>query len=246
MPIHRIRRSTFTGLLLFTLSRVGIAQSVPEIPQIRVTGRATISVPPERADVDVGVVTEATEAREAARRNAEKLDAVKQAVLAAVGRDTKLETVQYSLQPVYRRSPEPGNEPTVSGYTATNVLRVKELAIDSVGSVIDAATRSGANTVSNIGFGLRNEDEAKLRALGAAAVDAREKAEALAHALGVQTGRILSVLEGEPDVVRPMPAFRAQMSIAPAEPQTAIGPNAIEFHASVTLVVEIMPRDARP
>lgn len=236
-----VDRPALAGLVVLALAGPAIGQSQPDTPQIRVTGQATISVQPERAAVDLGVVTESTEARQAARLNADKVDAVRKAVLAVVGPEAKLETLNYSLQPVYRRAPEPGSEPTVSGYTVMNVLRVKELELDSVGKVIDAATNSGANTASNISFGLRDEDAVKTRALREAAADARSKVDTLATALGVRVVRILTVVEGEPDV-RPMPMFRAEMAMGqPGPVTTPIEPNAIEIRASVTLVVEIAP-----
>jgi uncharacterized protein YggE len=130
----------------------------------------------------------------------------------------------------------------VSGYTATNLLRVRELELDSVGKVIDAATSSGANSVGNVSFGLRDEEEVKTRALREAAANARSKAVTLASALGVRVVRVLTATEGEPDVIRPMPMYRAEAAMAEARsPMTPIEPNAIEVRASVTLVVEISP-----
>ena len=216
------------------------AQTDEPKPQIRVTGRATVSVQPEQASVDVGVVTEAPEAKDAARLNAQKLDFVLKAIRNALGSGAKFETVSYSLNPVYRY-PEPRKEPVLTGYSATNVVRVKELALDKVGEVIDLATSSGANSVSNIAFGLRDEAAAKARALREAAIDARAKAESLADALGVQVLGILSVSEGEPDIVRPMPMYRAEMAMAQAAPPTPVEAGMIEVRASVTLVVSIKP-----
>jgi uncharacterized protein YggE len=215
------------------------AQTDDPKPQIRVTGRATVSVQPEQASVDVGVVTEAPEARDAARMNAEKLDIVLKAIRNALGSGAKFETVSYSLNPVYRY-PE-RNEPVLTGYSATNVVRIRELALDKVGEVIDLATSSGANSVSNIAFGLRDEAAAKARALREAAIDARAKANALADALGLQVLGVLSVSEGEPDIVRPMPMYRAEMAMAQAAPPTPVEAGAIEVRASVTLVVAIRP-----
>jgi hypothetical protein len=189
--------------------------------------------------VDVGVVTEAPEARDAARMNAEKLDIVLKAIRNALGSGAKFETVSYSLNPVYRY-PE-RNEPVLTGYSATNVVRIRELALDTVGEVIDLATSSGANSVSNIAFGLRDEAAAKARALREAAIDARAKANALADALGLQVLGVLSVSEGEPDIVRPMPMYRAEMAMAQAAPPTPVEAGAIEVRASVTLVVAIRP-----
>lgn len=234
-------RTHFMMLAAFlALGSPAAAQTDDAKPQIRVTGRATVSVQPEQASVNVGVVTEAPEARDAARRNAEKLDAVLRALKSALGSDAKFETLSYSLHPVYRH-PDPRNEPVLTGYSASNVVRAKELPLDKVGEVIDLATSAGANSVSSITFDLRDEAAVKARALRDAAIDARAKADALADALGVQVLGILSVSEGEPDIVRPQPLYRAEMAMVQAAPPTPVEAGAIEVRASVTLVVGIRP-----
>jgi uncharacterized protein YggE len=231
-------RGFILGAVLLLFGAPAAPQNGEPSPSIRVTGRATLNVQPEQASVDVGVVTEATDAKDAARLNAEKLDAVLKALRNAIP-GAKLETISYSLNPVYQY-PERA-APVLSGYSATNVVRVKEVALEKVGEVVDAATSSGANSVSNIAFGLKDETAAKARALRDAAIDAKAKSEALADALGVQVLGILSVTEGEPDVVRPMPMYRqAEMAMADA-PQTPIEAGPIEVRASVTLVVSIKP-----
>jgi len=235
-------RSHFMVLATFlVLGAAASAETQEPKPQIRVTGRATVSVQPEQASADVGVVTEAPEAKDAARLNAEKLDSVLKAIRNALGSGAKFETVGYSLNPVYRY-PEPRTEPVLRGYSASNVARVKELALDRVGEVIDLATSSGANSVSNIVFELRDEAAVKARALREAAIDAKAKADALAEALGVEVLGILSVSEGEPDIVRPMPMYRTEMAMAQADsPPTPVEAGTIEVRASVTLVVGIRP-----
>jgi uncharacterized protein YggE len=227
--------------MVFALASLLAAQiATAAAPHITVTGRATLAVEPERAEVRIGVVTDASEAQEAARRNAEKLDAALRALKQALGDSAKFETTSYSLRPVYRR-PEPREAPILEGYTATNVLRVYDLPLDGVGRAIDVATSAGANTIEDIGFSLRDETAVKERALREAAANARAKADALADALGVRIVRILEVSEGEADVVRPMPAYRAQTAMAQAEMPTPVEAGSIEVRASVTLVVEIEP-----
>ncbi|MGH9335301.1 MAG: SIMPL domain-containing protein, partial [Vicinamibacteria bacterium] len=110
-----------------------------------------------------------------------------------------------------------------------------------VGEVIDVATEAGANSVQNIQFGLKDEAAVKARALREAATDARRKADALADALGLEITGIFSVIEGEPDVVRPMPAYREMAMAQAASAPTPVEPGTIEFRASVTLVVGIRP-----
>jgi uncharacterized protein YggE len=169
-----LRRANVTVSTLAALlgGHVVMAQSDGPTPSIRVTGRAVISAQPEQAQVDLGVVTEAADADDAARENANKLDAVLRSLRSELGADTKIETVSYSLNPRYER-PEPRGQAVVSGYTATNITRIRDLDLDAVGKAIDLATAAGANSIHNIAFSLRNESAIKARALEQAAADAR-------------------------------------------------------------------------
>ncbi|HXV65090.1 MAG TPA: SIMPL domain-containing protein [Vicinamibacteria bacterium] len=223
--------------MLFLLTVLSQLSSALE-PHLVVTGRAVISAQPERAAVDVGVITEAPEAQAAASQNASKLDRVLNALRDELGPGADFETLSYTLRPNYRR-PAPREEPVLTGYVASNIVRIKDLALDAVGKAIDLASASGSNTIHNISFSLRDENAAKSEALRQAAADARAKADTLAGALGVSVVRILTATEGEPDIVRPMPAFRSEMAMAQADVTTPVEPGTIEIRASVTLVVEI-------
>jgi hypothetical protein len=228
-----------TALILSTVV-VGAGQTSDSTPSIRVTGKATLSVPPEEASIDLGIVTEAPDAKDAARQNAEKMAAVLEALRGKLGANARIETISYSLDPVYRY-PE-RSEPVLAGYSARNIVRVKELPLDKVGETIDLATTSGANSVSNVSFGLRDEKATKARALRDAAADAKAKADTLADALGVQVLGILAVLEGEPEVIRPLgPMYRAEMAMAEPAAPTPIEGGRIQVTATVTLVVGIRP-----
>jgi uncharacterized protein YggE len=232
---------TFPAAILSSFLWLQPTSAPTEPPQVRVTGHARISAQPEQAEVDVGVVTEAGEAGDAARANAEKLDRVLKALQSAFGPGARFETASYSLNPVYRHD-EPRSEPVISGYRASNTLRVRGLEISQVGKAVDTATDAGANSVHNIVFKLKDEAAVQSRALRDAAADARAKAHALAEALGLRVSRILLATEGEPEVIRPMPMYRAEMAMASAaSPQTPVEPGAIEVLASVTLVVEVSP-----
>jgi hypothetical protein len=229
------------AILASTLSMFQPGSTPSEPPQIRVTGHARISAQPEQAEVDIGVVTEAAEAGDAGRLNAEKLDRVLKALQNAFGPGARFETVGYSLNPVYRHD-EPRSQPAITGYHASNTLRIRDLQISQVGKAIDTATKSGANSVHNIVFKLKDEAAVQSRALRDAAADARAKAHALAEALGLRVVRILAATEGEPEVVRPLPAYRGEIAMFSApSPPTPIEPGTIEVRASVTLVVEVSP-----
>ena len=191
-------------------------------PEIRVTGTATVSAAPERAEIHLGVVTQAATAKEAADANAEKI-----------------ETQSYSLQPNYT---PPRDEATIASYTASNMIRVTKIAIDDAAKVIDAATGAGTTNVQRLQFTVDDEEALKLQALADAALKARARADALAGALGLDIVRVLSVTEGEPVVGRPYAAPTIMMQAETGRAQTPVEPREAEVRATVTLRVEVSER----
>jgi len=170
------------------------AQDQPPASAIRVTGEATVTSRPDRVELDLGVVTHAQTAQQAAAENARMLQNVLTSLRRALGANADLQTLSYSVQPDYQYPPQ-GGPPKITGYTATNIVRVRQDDPSNVGSLIDSATRSGANQIQSIRFMLKDESAAKANALRAAALEARTKANGLANALGLRVLRIRSVEE---------------------------------------------------
>jgi uncharacterized protein YggE len=164
------------------------------------------------------------------------LDAVRQAVPQAV-----LKTLSYSVNPNYDYHPS-GGEPTLTGYTAANVVRVTVDDLTKIGTVIDSATQAGANHVDGIHFTLRDEDAVRAQALRQAALRARNEADVLAQALGLKVVRVLSVEESSPRVERMYKAAaRVSGGLSAAAVPTPVEAGAIEVAADVTLTVEVSP-----
>ncbi|MFN2411723.1 MAG: SIMPL domain-containing protein [Pyrinomonadaceae bacterium] len=205
-------------------------------PSIRTVGEAEIAVKPDRAEIDVGVVTQAENSRNAVEQNARKLAATLARLRTLLGADADIKTISYSLTPNYRY-PQTGGEPTITGYTATNIVRVTLDDLARVGNVIDTATEAGANRIQSLRFTLRDEKPVQAQALRDAALAARRKADALAAALNVKVVRVLSAVESGSPVVpmRDVAFARAEAASTPIEPGT------IEIRASVTLTVQIAP-----
>jgi uncharacterized protein len=212
---------------------------VPPLSSIRVTGDAKVTAKPDRVQIDIGVTTRAAQSQEAASQNARQVDAV----LAAVRKATPaavLRTISYSLNPTYQYHSN-GEEPTITGYSAVNVVQVTLDDLAKIGTVIDSATLAGANHVQGIQFTLRDQDAVRAEALRQAATRARAEADMLAAALGLKVVRVLSVEETSPRLV-PVRAYmgapRAVMTTATATPVEA---GTLDVTADVMLTVEVSP-----
>jgi uncharacterized protein len=216
-------------------------QTAPTLSSIRVTGDSKVTARPDRVQIDVGVTTRAAHSQEAAQQNARDVEAMLAAVRKSAGPAAVLKTISYSLSPNYQYHPK-GVEPTLAGYTASNVVQVTLDDLAKIGSVIDSAALSGANQVQGIQFTLRDQDAVRAQALREAALRARAEADVLAAALGLKVVRVLTVEELSPRVmpVRYMAAPRAGISAA-AEVATPVEAGTLDVSADVTLTVEVAP-----
>jgi uncharacterized protein YggE len=213
----------------------------PPLSSIRVTGDARVSAQPDRVQIDLGVQTQAPLSQDAAAANARQLAAVLTEVRKAAGPGAQLKTVSYSLTPNYQYH-SGGGEPTITGYTALNVVQVTLDDLARIGDCLDAATRAGANRVQGIQWTLRDQDTVRAQALREAATRAHAEAEVLAQALNLRILRVLTVEESSPQIV----PLRAHMAMAraaagAAEVSTPVEAGTLDVSANVNLTVEVGP-----
>jgi len=206
------------------------------LSSISVTAESVVSVQPDQVQLDIGVVTQATQSQAASTQNAKQLDAVLTALRKALGPAAEIRTVSYTLNPVYHYPRDEG-EPKVTGYNATNIVRVTLDDLAKIGNAIDTATQAGANNIQRIQFLLKDETVSRKQALREAVQKARSEADTLAAALSMRVARVISVTEaGAPGI--PMQAVMMSARGA-ADVATPIQAGAIEVRSNVTLTVEI-------
>lgn len=227
----------FSVLTIYCAAQKITAQS-PAVREgtakVTVSGDACISAQPDTATVSVSVVTQKGSATEAQQRNAVETNAVLTAVRRTVGIGAEIKTSGYSLIP--QRIYKENVPPVISGYEARNSITITLNDLTKVGAVIDAATAAGANNIDGIAFSLRNDREARDRALQEAAREARGKAAALAEALG---GRLLRVLLIEEGGSTPRPVIYAEREAFATKIETPIEVGALEINSQVRLTAEI-------
>ena len=209
------------------------AQAAP--PSISVTGEATISAPPDVAQIDGGVTSEAKTARDASEANNKAMGIVLLALKSAGVPEKDFQTSRLSLQPQYS-SKQTGVSP-VTAFRASNRVTVTIRDITKVASVIDTLTTNGANDIGGIAFMVTDAskllDEVRPRAIE----DARRKAEIYARAAGVSLGAPLSISEES----SPGPAtFRKMSAGIAASAPVAQGEETLRISVSVTY--EIKPK----
>lgn len=162
------------------------------VPQVVTNGQGEARIVPDRARLELSVQTRGATAAGAGSDNARR----QQAVLAALRKlgfeSAQLSTVNYNLYPEMRYD-QNGQQPRVTGYVATNTVRVEVKDVGMIGRAIDASLEAGANMVSSLAFYSANTDAARRSALAEAVARARDDADAVARAAGGSIGALLEL-----------------------------------------------------
>jgi uncharacterized protein YggE len=210
---------------------------------IQATGEGTVSAKPDQAVIEIGVVSQGATAAAAAAQNAKQTEGCLAELGQLLGAGRKLRTTSYSVHPNYQY-PKPGATPTITGYTATNIVEVTLDDLSLVSKVIDTATQGGATVVQRLQYQLRNPAAVRAQALRQAAEQARIGADAIAAGLGVKVVRVLSAEEVMPGPGIGVAMYKREMAPpAPggAAPPTPLEVGMIEVTVTVMLRVEIAP-----
>ncbi|HEY3129204.1 MAG TPA: SIMPL domain-containing protein [Acidobacteriota bacterium] len=226
----------FISSLLF-FSHIAAAQENPRIPLIYTTGEAKLEVPPDMVVISLGVTTQAKTVAEAREQNSVRMQAVVDAIKQLNIPTANILTTRFNVSPQYDYQ-EKRNPPRIVGYNVTNQVTVKLEQIEKVSQVVDASLAAGANTVNSLEFTLKDPRGLRRSAYTEAVRDARNKAEALAAAAGVQLGKIYLIRESG----GPVPIRRAYETLAMAsktETPTPIESGQVTIQINVEIQFEI-------
>src|SRR6267142_2389797 len=214
------------------LAAPALAQTVPPA-MISVTGEATVSVPPDQAQIDAGVATEAKTAREASDTNNAAMGKVLLALKGAGIEEKDYQTSRLSLQPQY--APNRPGPSAITGYRASNRVSIKLRDVTKVANVIDTLIGAGANEIGGINFVVSQASKLLDEAREKAVADARRKAEIYAKAAGVTLGAPLGISEEGNSA--PVPYRRMAAGMAVSAP-VAQGEETLAVTVSVSCAIK--------
>jgi uncharacterized protein len=205
----------------------------PPRPEIVTSGHGEAHLSPDRATVLITVETRGATAAAAGADNATRQKATMDALRALGLQKNQLSTAGYNVQPEYNYSS--GQPPRVTDYVARNTVRAELQQIDQVGRAIDAALGAGATSISSVQFWATDADSARRAALTAAVTQAREDADAMAHAAGGTLGQLLELSStATMPTPRPLPMARAMVAGVASSPPTDIEPGILTTNADVS------------
>jgi uncharacterized protein YggE len=221
--------------LPFTARAQAPAAAPAAAPVVVTTGQAVVRRAPDRAFVSVTVESRASSPREAQRANAAAMTGVMPRILDAGVPKDAVRTASYTVEPEWDFA---GGRRTLRDYVARNTVEVRLDDIQRVGELLDVVVGSGATSVGDIRFDLKDRAAAERDALRAAVADARSRAEALASAAGVTLGPVLRLQEEGTEAGGPRPMVE-MAAVRAAAPATPVSGGEIEIRARVALTVAI-------
>jgi uncharacterized protein YggE len=228
---------------LFVLSACGpatiVANPVPPQRILNVSGTGTVTLTPDIAYINIGVHTESPTASEAVSNNNTQTQQVVDALKKA-GVDAKdIRTTNFSIYPNTQFDPQT-NQKLGTTYVVDNTVYVTVRNLDSLGDLLDASVKAGANSVNSIQFDVADKSPAIKQARDAAVKDATTQAQGLAAAAGVSLGNLQTLSFGE-NVPTPMPESfgKGGGGVAAASVAVPINPGTMTLTVNVSMTYEI-------
>src|SRR3979490_2613815 len=214
------------------LAAPALAQTTPPA-LISVTGQATVSAPPDLAQIEGGVTSEAKTAREASDANNAAMGKVLLALKSAGIEEKDFQTSRLSLQP--QSAPNRPGPSTIVGYRASNRVTVRLREVAKLANVIDTMVGAGANDIGGINFMVSQASKLLDEAREQAVADARRKAEIYAKAAGGTLGAPPGISEeGSPG---PIPFRKMAAGMAVSAP-VAQGEETLAVTVSVSWAIK--------
>ncbi len=177
------------ALVVMCLTVIGAGSAfadASDLNRINVGASATMDVAPDQATINFNVIGKGENADVAAQQAAQKMDAIRRALLGSSIVSSDIKTVSYYLNPQYN------DKGKVIGYNATNNVQVTLDDITKVGGVVDRISGAGVDNINNVSFGIKNKAKYRNQLLAQAVENARQEAAVVANAGGRQLGYLLT------------------------------------------------------
>lgn len=175
-----------------------------DVRTVTVVGNGEATVAPDLAVASIGVLTRGADAGQAVDQNSRTAQRISDG-LQELGVDAAdIQTSNFSISSLetYDELGRPTGEVT---YLVDNTVTVTVRDLAQLGTLLNAAVKSGANSIYGVTFTVDDDSASRTTARQAAVDDARAHAEQLAGSVGATLGKVLSVSE----VPQGVPGFLA-------------------------------------
>ena len=192
-----IKKVTVLVMLVFAIRGNVMASALPEFPFIGVRGEAEIDVKPDVVKLRFDVVAFSEKPGEALQQTQQRSS---QLVALAEELGIPKENIEsYGLvnETIRQSNRKNGYQPTeILGYEVSQSFSIKMTQLDKYSIFIDRLIALGNVTRVTPSFDVQNRDEIRRGLIAEASKDARQKAEALANAMGVRIKSVFAINQG--------------------------------------------------
>jgi hypothetical protein len=204
--------------------------------QVTVFGSGQVQGVPDTLTADAGIEFTAPDVTAAMNQTNDRQQAVINALVGAGVDHKDISTTEVTLQPQYS-STEPGGNPAIAGYRASNAIAVKIHPTDAASRLLALIVGTGGNAtrIKSVSYSIADDSQLVKDARTRAFNDAKSRAEQYAQLSGLRLGTVLSISEATDNAptARGPAAPKAMPSAVPLEP----GQQTVNF--SVTAVWEL-------
>lgn len=203
--------------------------------RLTVEGTGKITVSPDQAIIQIGIVTESKDAESAQSQNALISDNVLSSLNKINISSDDINTISYTIQPVYEFTE---GASILTGYRVQHILEITIKNLDKLGSVFKVAVGAGANIAENIRFDVSTRDNLYQEALQEAMKNATEKAIKLGEQIGVTINNIPIKVTEISGTFSPRPFSMALSTESISQGAPPIQSNKIEIEAKVSAMFQ--------
>lgn len=211
---------------------------------ISVSGTSDVVAIPDIAQFSFSVRAEGDTASVAQESSAESINSI-MSFLDENGIDEKdIKTERYNLFPKYRYEQRPctvnfcpPGESVQDGFEVSQTIKVKVRDTKNAGTLLSGVGELGATDISGLSFSVDDTDKLKQQAREEAISKAKEQAQKLADALGVDLGRMVSYYEEDPAST---PYYYGMGGDMMAKSEAAVTPSIPTGESTVTSKVNLV------
>lgn len=159
--------------------------------QMNVSGQGKVYIVPDLAYVYIGVRTQTANLSESLNQSNAKAAEIASQLKELGVADQDIQTSAFNVYP--QQNYDPNGQLIGTDYVVENTVNVTVRDLNSLGQVLDAVVRSGANSINGISFDVADRATVEAQARELAIKDAQARAEEVARISGVELGKLISV-----------------------------------------------------
>jgi uncharacterized protein len=175
--------------------------------EVTVVGTGEVQGTPDVMNASVGIEATAKDVSGAVSAMNERAQAMIDALGGAGVAKEDIKTSELSIQPEYSNPGQAGGTAVISGYKATNTVRIVVRDLSKASEILDKAVKAGGDNarLGNISFDIKDDTELLKQARERAFNDAKSRAEQYAQLSGESLGSVIVISEVGGNTPSPSP-----------------------------------------